>query len=223
MAAMNRRNFLAASGSALVAGALWPDALRGQSSTSLDPSPTDVRAVLTSRFLTIVSGFLRNAHATSADYTACNFPEGTKLASCCTPSGKSYTSVARMLPALADYVAAGGRERVDGIDLREVIRSIYRTAFDPQHPDYWGEPPANKATQRTVESSLVAVALARLGPDFVRELSSRERAQVNRWLASCTKVPERTNNHAWFTALNQATRLKTPLGSDPPENPVSYQ
>ena len=129
-----------------------------------------------------------------------------------------------MLPAIAEYVAgtaAGGRgsvrAAVDGapVDLRDILLSIYRTAFDPKHSDYWAEPPKDKPTQRTVESSLVALALARLGPDFVSKLSSQERANVNRWLASCTVVPERTNNHAWFTAVNQATRLK--LGKTFPE------
>ena len=37
-------------------------------------------------------------------------------------------------------------------------------------------------------------------------LTPAERANVNRWLASCTVIPERTNNHAWFTATNQAAR-----------------
>ena len=31
---------------------------------------------------------------------------------------------------------------------------------------------------------------------------------MQNWLASCTIIPERTNNHAWFTALNQAARLE---------------
>ncbi len=166
-------------------------------------------------FLTILAGFLRNARATSPGYTACDFPDGTKLAGCCTPSGKTFTSVARMLPAMAEFAAAGGPRRVDGVDLGEVIRSVYRTAFDPKHPDYWGEPTGNKPTQRTVESSLVAIALARMGPEFAGKLSAQERTNVNRWLASCTVVPERTNNHAWFTAVNQATRLK--LGRTFPE------
>ncbi len=116
---------------------------------------------------------------------------------------------------MAEYVAAERQPRLGGVDLREVTLSIYRTAFDPKHPDYWGEPSGSKPTQRTVESSLVAIALARLGPEFAGRLTAEERANVNRWLASCTVVPERTNNHAWFTAVNQATRLK--LGRTFPE------
>ena len=201
---MKRRDFLIASTAALAGGAVWPRIAHGAV-----PSPIDgTRAELTSRFHLIVGGFLSNARATSADYTACNFPSGTMIKTCCTPNGKTYTSVARMLPALAEYLAAGQPPLAGGPDLREVLLSIYCTAFDPRHPDYWGEPTGSKPTQRTVESSLVALALARLGPAFVEELPSAQRANINQWLASCTVIPERTNNHAWFTALNQATRLK---------------
>ena len=200
---MNRRDFLVVSASALAAGAALPRGIRGQ--VSLASSP-DAQAQLAEYFRTILAGFLRNARATSADYTACDFAEGTKIKTCCTPSGKTYTSVARMLPALAEYVAAGHQE--PATDLHAVILSIYRTAFDPAHVDYWGEPVGDRPTQRTVESSLVAIALARMGPAFVGRLSARERTNVNQWLASCTVIPERTNNHAWFTAVNQAARLK---------------
>jgi hypothetical protein len=201
---MNRRDFLLVS-SGLASGAFWAPLARAQSSGALVADPT---AQLRGYFDLILAGFLRHAHAASPDYTACNFPDGTVIKGCCTPSGKSYTSVARMLPALAEYAAAD-LPRVAGTpDLGEVLLSIYRTAFDPKHPDYWGEPTGNKPTQRTVESSLVAIALARMGPGFVARLTAEQRANVNRWLASCTVVPERTNNHAWFTALNQAARLK---------------
>ncbi|HXG56913.1 MAG TPA: DUF2264 domain-containing protein [Vicinamibacterales bacterium] len=201
---MNRRDFLLASASALAAGAALPAALRGQTRPA---HALATQARIAEYFRSILAGFLRNARATGADFAVCDFPGGRKIRSCCTPSGKTYTSVARMLPALAEYVTSGQRVPGDGPDLRAVMRSIYRTAFDPAHVDYWGEPVGDKPTQRTVESSLVAIALARMGPDFVAGLSPRERTNVNRWLASCTVVPERTNNHAWFTAVNQATRL----------------
>ena len=199
---MNRRDFLILSASGLAAGTVGSCASRQAPRFAA----TDTQARLTDYFLTILAGFLRNARATSPHYTVCDFPAGTKLDGCCTPSGKTYTSVARMLPAMAEFVAAGGR-RADGVDLEEVIFTIYQTAFDPQHPHYWGEPAQNKPTQRTVESALAAIALARLGAAFAGKLAARERANVNRWLASCTAVPERTNNHAWFTAVNQAARL----------------
>ena len=112
---------------------------------------------MTDYFLTVLRGFLHNARQTCADYTVCDLPGGKKLEGCCTPSGKTFTSVARMLPAMADFVATGQPVRVGLVDLAEVILSIYRTAFDPKHPDYWGEPTGNKPTQRTVESSLVAM------------------------------------------------------------------
>lgn len=202
---LKRRQFLALSATVLGAGTLASCVSRRQMEQMQPRHPSDL---MTGYFLTILCGFLRNARATSPDYTVCDFPGGTKLAGCCTPSGKTYVSVARMLPALAEYAVAHPKGTVDGVNLGEMLLSVYRTAFDPQHEHYWGEPPANKPTQRTVESSLVAIALARLGPEFAAKLSASERANVNRWLASCTVVPERTNNHAWFTAVNQATRLR---------------
>lgn len=202
---MNRRDFLLASASALAGGTVLPGGIGGQ---VFPAKRLATQPQIAEYFRTILAGFLRNARATSADYTVCDFPQGKKLTSCCTPSGKTYTSVARMLPALAEYVASGHRLSQGEPDLHAVLLSIYRTAFDPSHVDYWGEPARDRPTQRTVESSLVAIALARMGLDFVGGLSPRERGNVNRWLASCTVVPERTNNHAWFTAVNQATRLK---------------
>ncbi len=198
---MDRRGFLIASASML-------GSPKGLDYISRALIPSGTRAQLTGYFHAIAGGFLRHAKATSGDYTVCDFPQGTKIKSCLTPSGKTYTSVARMLPALAEYAAAGQPLPVGQPDLRGVLLSIFRTAFDPAHPDYWGEPVGDRPTQRTVESSLVAIALMRLGPSFVAALTTRERANVNRWLASCTKIPERTNNHAWFTAVNQAARLK---------------
>jgi hypothetical protein len=209
---MKRRDFLVLSASALGAGTLSSCVSRRQVERL---QARDDKALMTGYFLTILCGFLRNARATSPYYTVCDFPGGTKIAGCCTPSGKTYVSVARMLPALAEYVAARPQAQVDGVDLDALLLSVYRTAFDPKHEHYWGEPPTDKPTQRTVESSLVAIALARLGPEFAAKLSAQERANVNRWLASCTVVPERTNNHAWFTAVNQAARLR--LGRTFPE------
>lgn len=202
---MTRRDFLISSTAALATGTTGTWASDGPPA---GPAPDAAREELTGYFLAILGGFLRHARATSADFTVCDFPEGTKIKGCCTPSGKTYVSVARMLPVLAEYLAAGQPRRVAGVDLEEVVRGIYRTAFDPQHPDYWGEPAGAKPTQRTVESALVAMALVRMGPDFVGGLSAQERRQVNRWLASCTVIPERTSNHAWFTAVNQAARLR---------------
>lgn len=200
---MNRRDFLKASAAAMAVSFLPPLSFG---------DPAFPRAQLDQYFLTILDGFLKNARATSPAYTVCDFPQGTKLAGTLTPSGKSYVGVARMLPAIAEYLAGNPKQLND---LPGVVLSIYRTAFDPKHPDYWAEPPKDKPTQRTVESSLVALALVCLGTDFVAQLKPDERANINQWLASCTVVPERTNNHAWFTAVNQAARLK--LGKTFPE------
>jgi hypothetical protein len=94
------------------------------------------------------------------------------------------------------------------VDVGDVLLSVYRTAFDPEHPDFWGLAPKNRATQLSVEASLVGWTLWRLGDKFVEKLTSDERRNVQNWLASCTQVPERNSNHAWFTAINQAARLK---------------
>jgi hypothetical protein len=209
---MNRREFLKTTGTSVAFVALASCAHSGKENPA---QQEDTRALLMERFETITKGFLRNARATSPDYTVCDFPNGTKLEGCCTPSGKTYTSVARMLPAIAEFVAANDRAEIGGVNLHDVLLSTLRTAFDPKHPHYWAEPTGTKPTQRTVESSLVAIALARMGSGFVSELSPQARANINRWLTSCTVVPERTNNHAWFTAVNQATRLN--LGREFPE------
>src|SRR5205823_13339111 len=79
---------------------------------------------------------------------------------------------------------------------------------DPKHPEYWGPAPSDKATQRSVEASLIAYTLWRLGDSFVEQLTPGDRTNIQNWLASCAQVPERTSNHAWFTALNHAARLR---------------
>ena len=163
-------------------------------------------------FLEILDGFLRNARRTSASFAVCDFPQGTRLKSCLTPNGKTYVSVARMMPALAAWITAKKqpvtfRVGSESFDLTDVMLASFKNAFDPAHADYWGEPPADRPTQRSVEAALVAWALWQLGDDFLARLTSAERANIQKWLASCTKVPERENNHAWFTAMNQAARL----------------
>lgn len=149
-------------------------------------------------FKEILDGYLRNAKATSSSYAVCDFPGGTKIPSCLTPGGKTYVSVARMLPALASYASP---------ELDPILLATFRNAFDPAHSDYWGEPAPNRTDQRQVEASLVAWSLWRLGDRFLSQLTPQERARIQKWLASCTVVPERRHNHAWFSAINQAARL----------------
>jgi hypothetical protein len=149
-------------------------------------------------FREILDGYLRNCRATSNSYAVCDFPGGTKLKNCMTPGGKTYVSVARMLPAMVSY---------RGPEIAPVLLSIFRNAFDPAHPDYWGEPPADKPDQRQVEAALVAWSLWRLGDGFAGQLTAHERTHVQKWLASCTAAAERKRSHAWFSAINHAARL----------------
>src|SRR5205085_10750210 len=133
---MNRRHFLKLS--AAFAG-LMTFRLSGAD------VPIEPHRAFDDYFLQITRGFLRNARKTSNDFVACDFPEGMKLKGCCTPSGKTYTSVARMLPAIAEFIASRPTESrivVDGetIDLNDALLSFFQNALDPNHPDYWGEP-----------------------------------------------------------------------------------
>jgi hypothetical protein len=162
-------------------------------------------ATLSSLFEEVVRGFLRNARATSPSYAVCDQHGGTKLKSCVAKSGKTYIGIARMLPALASCHAGG--ITIKDVDLNAILLATFRNAFDPGHPDYWEEPPPDKANQRQVEASLVAWSLWRLGDRFLGQLTPAERANIQRWLASCTRLAERKHNHAWFSAINQAARL----------------
>ncbi len=147
-------------------------------------------------FREIVGGFVRNARATSSTFAVCDYPRGTRLKNCVARSGKTYVSVARMMPALA----ATGVEPA-------VLLAAFRNAFDPECPDYWEEPPRDKANQRQVEAALVSWSLWRAGGAVAARLTSRQRANAQAWLASCTRVAERKHNHAWFSAINHAGRL----------------
>src|SRR5438552_2455124 len=141
---MNRREFLAVS-AAVAGGAMLGGRFALAESTSRQTQ-------FDQYFLPILDGFLKNAKATAADYVVCDYPEGTKLKSCCTPSGKTYVSVARMLPAMAEWMACG---RADA-KVREVLLSVYRNAFDPNNANFWGHGPNNRATQLSVEAALLA-------------------------------------------------------------------
>src|SRR6478672_11978760 len=97
---MNRRAFLKLS-AATVVGSLLPFPRRDSMAQGIKP-----HHLFDDYFLTITRGFLKNALASGRDFVTCDFPEGTKLKTCCTSSGKTYTSVSRMLPAIAEFVAA---------------------------------------------------------------------------------------------------------------------
>jgi hypothetical protein len=200
---VRRRDFLKAGATALAAAGAAPRLALGAPAGS---------AAFDEYALALLSGFVRNARRTAPGYAVCDFAGGTLVPSCVTPSGKTYVSVARILPLLSEWLAADKPHAIDvdgeRVDLGEVAVEIFRNAFDPAFPHFWGKPPADKKTQRSVEAALVADALWRMRTPVLERLTSRERANVQDWLASCTSVPERDNNHAWFHCTNQAARLR---------------
>jgi hypothetical protein len=205
---MDRRAFLKLTAAAVSASALpLPLPAFGAAAGPNSPAIND-------HFTQIFAGYLQNlAHTTPNSFAVCDYPEGTNIKTCMTPSGHGYVSVARMLPAMAEWLHARRKPDVftvrgNEMSLADLLLQTFRDAFDPAHEHYWAEPPTNKPTQRTVESALVAIALHRLGPKFLSKLTAQERTNVNKWLTGCTVVPERENNHAWFTATNQAARLE---------------
>lgn len=206
---MNRREFLKASSVAAGAFAWSPVKLLAEDTVG---SATP-QAAVDRYFLQILDGFLRNAIRTGPGFAVCDYPEGTIVKTCQTPSDHGYVAVARMLPAMTEWFMSKRQPTTFAVgdqtlSLEDVLLQVFQNAFDPKHPNYWGEPPKDKPTQRSVEAALVAIAITRLGPDFIAKLTPQERTNVQNWLASCTVVPERTNNHAWFTSLNQAARLE---------------
>jgi hypothetical protein len=193
--------------------------LLGQSPTTPEhgePLATADASAFDEFFLQILNGFLLNSRKTADGFAVVDYPDGDHLKTCDNPKGHGYVGVARMLPAMVAWIQSGRSPQKfdvgDGktMDMREIALAIYRNAFDPNHPQFWGMPENKngKPTQRSVEAALVALALARLGDSFVEQLTSQERTYIQKWLDACCVVPERTNNHAWFTSMNQATRLK---------------
>ncbi len=207
--AVNRREFIKIA--TLAAGAAGYAATQGylQPRSAVLASELPPNQQFDAYFLKLLGGFLTNARRTSPDYVVCDYPGGTKLKSCCTPSYKSYVSVARIIPAMAEWIAARG-PTVPGSDVNliDVLVSIYRNAFNPKHPDFWGLARSDKATQLSVEAALIASTLCRVGDPLLSKLTSADRANIQTWLASCTQVPERVTNHAWFSAINQGARLE---------------
>src|SRR5438552_3778733 len=110
---MNRRQLLK-----LLAGSVVATCIAPRSLVVAQTAPAS--DFIEDFFLQILRGFLKNAAATSKDFTVCDYPDGTKLKGCCTPSGKTYVSVARMLPAMAEWIGSGRATNIDGQDLRRV-------------------------------------------------------------------------------------------------------
>lgn len=156
-------------------------------------------------FLTILRGYLRNAHRTSPSMAVCDFEGGTILKNSVGKSGKTYDSVTRMLPAMAAWVAGGRAGKTP--ELLDSLRLTFINAFDPQHEDYWLPVAPGTQNQRQVESGIVAWSLWLLRDELLPKLTPAQRTNIQAWLASCTQHPVRSNNWAWFTAVNQAVRL----------------
>jgi hypothetical protein len=190
---VNRRQFMQ-----LVAAALATPAL-GQAIGQVKVAEQTLQELAGEMRQSLIAGFLRNAAASSSDYAVCDYPGGTKLKGCCTPFGKTYVSVARMLPALVESPDP---------EHRRVLNSIVQHAFDPTNLYFWGYAPPDKAKQLSVEAALVAWSLWRMVPGDIDALTPAERTNIQKWLASCTQVPERKTNHAWFSAINQAVRIE---------------
>jgi hypothetical protein len=154
-------------------------------------------------FQKILGGFLTAARHTSSSYAVCEFPDATVTTGFRAASGLSVTACTRMLPAMAAWVA-GGRDKSG---LGATIASMLACGTDPKHPDYWGAADAKAGDQRQVEASLVAWSVWILRQGLLPSLSPEQRKNLNDWLTSCTQVPVRANNWAWFTAVNQAARI----------------
>lgn len=154
-------------------------------------------------FRPILNGYLRNARRTSPSLAVCDFRDGTLMPGALARSGKTYDSVSRMMPALAAWAASGRATAGE----QQALLAAFRHAFDPSHPDYWLPSPAHQQQQRQVEASIVAWSLWLAREHLLPSLTPAERANIQQWLASCTRVPVRANNWAWFTAVNHACRL----------------
>src|SRR5688572_32742149 len=134
---MNRREFIKRSSFAVAPFVLPPlSVLAAEAGGSATP-----QAAVDKYFLQILDGFLRNAIKTGPGFAVCDFPEGTIVKSCQTPSNHTYVSVARMLPALTEWVVSKKQPstfEIDGKDysLDDVLLQIFQNAFDPNHPNY---------------------------------------------------------------------------------------
>ena len=152
----------------------------------------------------IQDGYARWAQKTSSSLAVVEFPGATVTKNFLAKSGLSVTGTTRMLPALAAW-AVSGRDR-DNAAFQAALSAL-RNGTNPHNPDYWLHSPEKQQNQRQVESSIVAWSVWLLRDRLLPALTPDERRNVAAWLASCTRVPVRSNNWAWFTAVNQAVRL----------------
>ncbi len=163
-------------------------------------------------FRTITAGFIHNALLSSDTFAVCDYPGGTRLNSFVTAAGKTCDSVTRMLPAIAARIVSPDADKtieVDGkvYELEEVFVSALANATDPGNKDYWLAPPPDKWDQRQVESGIVGWSLWLTADRLMNRFTSRQRVNLQNWLASCSIQQVRRNNWVLFTAVNHAARM----------------
>jgi hypothetical protein len=197
---MQRRDFLA-----LLPASAAAQKGKDKKKAAEPAPPPPPEELVKSFFLDIVRGHLANAARTSPTLAVVEYPNATVTRNFLAKSGLSATGVTRMLPALAAWCA--GKRAPDSGALDALIRA-FRHGTDPAGPDYWLPSPEQAQNQRQVESSIVAWSLWTAREQILPALSGQERKNVAAWLASCTKVPVRNNNWAWFTAVNLAVRAR---------------
>jgi hypothetical protein len=175
------------------------------------PQATSLNAFSEIVFLDILRGHVASLAKTSESYAVVEYPGATITKNFLAKSGLSATGVTRMLPAIAAWIASKrqpGVLSIDGkkYDLLDVAGSALVNGTNPAHKDYWQASPPNAQNQRQVESSIIAWSLWLLRDALLPQMSSLERQRIDAWLASCTTIPVRKNNWAWFTAVNHAAR-----------------
>jgi len=163
-------------------------------------------------FETILRGFIYNALRTSDTFAVCEYPEGTVTRNFLSASGKTCDSVTRIMPAVAARLISPHGSKTITVEgetyhLLEIFRSAITNATNPESKDFWGYASPTDWDQRQVESSIVAFCLWLLRDQLLDNLSSRQRKNIQNWLASCTRVSVRRNNWALFTAVNHAARM----------------
>lgn len=198
---MQRRDFL----SLLPATAVAAQKKKKPGKNDPPPPPPPPMEQVTALFLDVTKGFLTNAAKTSPGMAVVEYPGATVTKGFLAKSGLSATGVTRMLPAMAAW-AVGQRGPDSGV--ADALVNAYRNGCDPAHADYWQPSPAGAQNQRQVESSIVAWSLWVARDVILPKLTAAERTHVAEWLASCTQVPVRGNNWAWFTTVNLAVRMR---------------
>ena len=95
---MKRRDLLRLSAAALAGNSIAPALRAAAGERTAKWAGERPHMIFDSYFLEILAGLLHNPRRTSDSFAVCDFPNGTILKSCVARSGKTYVSVARMLP-----------------------------------------------------------------------------------------------------------------------------